>query len=754
MPKLVLKKRAEVIAEYKLGRKNIVNIGSARGNDITISDKSVSPSHCSVHRKENKYEIKDKNTVAGTKVNDRPITEKDLRYGDIIDIGVFSLVFRPNSYRDAKSAQRASDEDREAEGGPAEGKLHYLLGVYGKFEGKKYEIMQGVTHIGRENVNPRGVRNDIVLTGDMTASKGHAKITCEGSQAMLMDIGSTGGVAVNGEKVGQMNEVPVVNGDEIAIGRTIFRFVDENNEDYSTPKRHGIFLLKIRQPVMAAVTAAVLAFGAVLLYQGLTGITIINSKPKKVDIDINRKWSPDENAMRSAQDEYDISSTPAIGDINGDGKNEVVYLNSSGLLSAWDGKTGKQVWKPVEIFNSGKSSPAICDMNNDGYQDIIVLSDTSMLYIIDGMTGGIIRREMLGGAISELSPAVCDLNGDGKPDIVACSEEGMVHFIYNPGYETGMEKFTEFVEGPLYAPPVVVSTKKISPVVVICSNSSKVYFFDGKERSKKTVDLVEKTGKAHLIAAAPGVGDLDGDGTPELVVQSNVPQYISAIDISRFEVNWTYFVDPTPPAGLKHTASPVVTDANGDGLGDVVVLSGNGKAYVLRGKTGYPTGELLWKMDLPEANRIVSSPAVYDFEKNGIANIVFGGEDGSINVLKNSPGRKEMELTSTVKASNVPITSSPVVGDVNGDGKLEVVYSSILNAVQMLDTGVRTFKNGDFWPMYLGNASRTGELMVKENIRPYILKAGGGGAVFLLLLLVQMMGKMKKISKRPRVAYV
>ncbi|MHB9155485.1 MAG: FG-GAP-like repeat-containing protein, partial [Endomicrobiales bacterium] len=587
-----------------------------------------------------------------------------------------------------------------------------------------------------------------------TASKGHAKITCEGSNCLLMDIGSTGGVAVNGEKVGQLNEVSILNGVEIAIGRTIFRFVDSGSDDYSLPRKHGIFLLKIRQPVSFIFTLTVLALGLGLLYQGLLGVSIISGKPKKVDVDINRYWSPEENAVRASQQEYDITSSPAIGDINNDGRNEVVYINSSGFLCAWDGKKGAEVWKPVEIYNSGKSSPVLYDMNNDGFLDIIVVSDTSMLYVIDGQAGGIIRREMLGGGISELSPAVCDLNGDLQPDIVVCSEEGMVHFVYSPGFEGGMEKFTEFVEGPLYASPVVVSTKKISPMVVVCSNNSKVYFFDGSDRSKKTIDLVEKTGKAHLIAATPAVGDLDGDGMPEVVVQSNVPQYMSAINITRFEVNWTYFVEPIPPTGLKHTASPVVTDVNNDGLGDVVALSANGGVYALRGKTGYPSGELLWKMDMPEPNRMLSSPALYDFDKNGLMDIVFGSEDGSIYVLKNTPTRKEMEIMTTVKASNVPITSAVVIGDVTGDSSLDIVYSSSLNAVQMLTTNARTFKNKVIWPMYLGNPKKTGAILNKENIQPYLLMSAGGAALFILLMILKLTLKMKKISKRPRVVYV
>ena len=119
---------------------------------------------------------------------------------------------------------------------------HFLLGVYGKFEGKKYHIRNSGTFIGRERVSPKGIENNIVLAGDMTVSKGHARIELRDNSYMLKDVGSTGGVAVNGKKVGQLNEVTIKNGDEIAIGRSIFRFVDDGNDDYSLPKNHRIFL--------------------------------------------------------------------------------------------------------------------------------------------------------------------------------------------------------------------------------------------------------------------------------------------------------------------------------------------------------------------------------------------------------------------------------------------------------------------------------------------------------------------------------
>jgi hypothetical protein len=280
-----------------------------------------------------------------------------------------------------------------------------------------------------------------------------------------------------------------------------------------------------------------------------------------------------------------------------------------------------------------------------------------------------------------------------------------------------------------------------------------VFLIDGKTRSKKIIDIVEKTGKAHLVAASPAVGDLNGDGIPEIVVQSNVPQYISAIDITRFEVNWTYFVEPIPPAGLKHTSSPLITDINGDGLGDVIAFSANGMSYGLKGKTGYPAGELLWKSEIPDARRIIAAPALYDFDRNGLMDMVVGGENGNIYVLKSAPARKEIEVLANVQASNVPITASVALGDVNGDGMVEIVYSNITNAVQMLKTDIRTFKGNVLWPSYLGGALHAAA-SPREDVRPYILQLAGGLLLIVLYMGARMHLKKKKLSKRPRVMYL
>jgi pSer/pThr/pTyr-binding forkhead associated (FHA) protein len=748
MPKIVVKKTAEILVEYRVGKKGIITIGSAKGNDIILADKNVSEHHCSIAVNKGVYEIKDNNTIAGTRVNDKPVTVKELQIEDVITLGSYALIFRRDYRNDGKSENSSKDEQGKLQGPPH----FFLVGIYGRFEGRKYEIRLGDTFAGRENVTPKGITNDIVLNGDMTVSKGHAKLFRNEEQCVLTDTGSTGGVAVNGNKVGQLNEVVVQVGDEIGIGRTIFRLSEEGKDDYSPPKQHNIFLLKMRKPLITALSVIMLIISLALVQRGMNGFSIIKTKPDKIELEMNRSWSAQDNAVKTALPaDYDNTSSVAIGDINNDGVNDVVYFNSAGLLCAWDGRKGTPLWKPVEIYNSGKSSPVLYDMNNDGILDIVVVSDASMLFVIDGATGGIIRREILGGNVAELSPVVCDLNGDGLPDVVVCSQEGTVHFVYAPGFDRKMEKFSVDVDGPVYASPVVIKTKNISPLVVVCSYNSKLYVIDGITREKKTVDLVEKTGKVHLMSAPPAIGDLNGDGVPEIVVLSNVPQYVSVIDIAHFDVNWTYFVEPIPPSGIKHTAPPLITDINGDGLGDVVIFSANGKVYGLKGKTGYPAGELLLKMDVPGGGRLISPPALVNSNQDGMSDIVFGTETGNIFVARSFPQRKSMEIISTIKASNVPITSSVAIGDVTGDGMVKIVYSNVTDAVQMLNTNIRTFKRKIVWPMYLGSAVRAGSLDIQEYTTPYLVMIVSGLGLLLLIVIVAFIARQRSISKRPRV---
>ncbi|MCL2506521.1 MAG: FHA domain-containing protein [Endomicrobia bacterium] len=731
MPRLFLKRKEEILGEYLLRRKPRIFVGSKKGNDILIKDKNISEHHCTIIFNDGKYTLKDQNTITGTKLNGKTVSEADLQVGDVIGIGPYSVVM-------------AADVS-------ADNPDYYLVGVYGKFTGKKFSVKKGDTFIGREQYSPRGIENDIILTNDMTASKGHAKISLNGKQFMVTDVGSTGGVAVNGYKVGQLNSMNIEPGDEISIGRTIFRFVSSKNEDYSLPVKQNILLLKIIKPISLIVTLAVLGTSCYFGWMGWSKGSLLSGY-QKLTLTLNDNFRKD-IPLRSFG-EYGITSTPAIGDLTNNGKNDIVQLTAAGFLYGWNAISGDALWRQIEIFNSGKTSPMLADVNGDGTQDIIVVSDSSMLFIYDGLTGSLIRREILGGVVSDMTPLVADLTGNGKMDIVVCSEDGGVHFIYNAGYESEYERYTEYLEGPIYASPVLYRAKDIAPMVVVANYAGKVYFIDGKSRTKKTVDLIEKTGKAHLVAGAPAVGDITGNGIPDVVVQSNVPQYVSAIDVTKFDVMWTYFVEPTPPAGLAHNAAPLIADLTGNGVGDVFIVSANGSVLGLRGKTGYPAGELLWRLPIPGAGRMIGSPSMYDFDKDGMMEFVVPTEDGRIIVIKSNTRRKEFEIMAEIRASNTPITSTPLIADLFGKGYLNILFANSTDMMQVIDTNSRILKNFRVWPMFMGNPEHTGFKGMGAYKAKYRNMLFGGIILFVVFIFFKIRSAVKKSSKKVKVQFL
>ena len=67
--------------------------------------------------------------------------------------------------------------------------------ISGKYQGGEFPL-----RMDREIIIGRSSDLDMVLVEDMVSRK-HAKITTDGGQVMIQDLGSTNGTFVNGEKI-------------------------------------------------------------------------------------------------------------------------------------------------------------------------------------------------------------------------------------------------------------------------------------------------------------------------------------------------------------------------------------------------------------------------------------------------------------------------------------------------------------------------------------------------------------------------
>ncbi len=91
-PKLV------VLSEKLRGRsfeldKDIVSVGRTGERDICIKDPTISSHHCDFIRTESSYTLKDNNSTNGTRVNNVPITEQELKNSDILQLGGVEILY-------------------------------------------------------------------------------------------------------------------------------------------------------------------------------------------------------------------------------------------------------------------------------------------------------------------------------------------------------------------------------------------------------------------------------------------------------------------------------------------------------------------------------------------------------------------------------------------------------------------------------------------------------------------------------------
>ena len=131
---------------------------------------------------------------------------------------------------------------------------------------------------------------------------------------------------------------------------------------------------------------------------------------------------------------------PMVGDIDGDGYLEFIYLDyktpvSSSRITAmkYNPQIGLQTkWQATHSDESGQTSMTLFDFNQDGIMEI-VYRDQDKLRIINGsgkshLTGNdtisfynLYAKSMSAGTWKEY-PVVADINGDGAAEIVTCGK--------------------------------------------------------------------------------------------------------------------------------------------------------------------------------------------------------------------------------------------------------------------------------------------------------------------------------------------
>ena len=229
MPEIIVKFDDKVI-ERVVSEKKRITIGRTADNDIVLDNLGVSRRHAQIEFNPDSAVIMDNESLNGTFVNNRKISEEILQDNDQITIGKFNLIYHKEEEKGSglsdmdgtmilqtKKQKELLERDRKEKELVSKAGCSVLLGLENTDVDKVWLEKDAVT-LGKSKFA------DVKVKG-FFLSKMQAKITKQKDSFFLVNLGKRKKARVNGAPILRQR---LRNDDLIKVGRSIFRFVEGN----------------------------------------------------------------------------------------------------------------------------------------------------------------------------------------------------------------------------------------------------------------------------------------------------------------------------------------------------------------------------------------------------------------------------------------------------------------------------------------------------------------------------------------------
>ncbi len=382
-------------------------------------------------------------------------------------------------------------------------------------------------------------------------------------------------------------------------------------------------------------------------------------------------------------------SSPALGDLNGDDKPELVVAAPNGTVTARRLDTNSGYWQASLGATEIHATPLIDDVDGNGKIDVLVATMDGRVVLLNGQTGGVSRTFRQGAPQNcpagvdcrpdgfFATPAVGDVNGDGKKDIVAPSYDHST-YAWSAG---GTLLWRSFLYDTLWSSPAIVDIDRNGRNEVVLggdiyannplgvAQGGLVWALNGSNGSR--VSGYPKSIPGEVVWSSPAISDINGDGKLDAVVGTGTMFGDGAVNRRVWAFSLTTRANlpgwPVTAAG-RVAHQPAIGDIDGDGAKEVVVNTENGVIAAYRGN-----GSLKW--DECNANARPSGcsgmvshsgAVIADIDDDGVQEVV-ATSGVWLRVYSGTTGAEEDEYQLPGGYGNLHPASVPAISELNGE---------------------------------------------------------------------------------------
>ncbi len=343
-----------------------------------------------------------------------------------------------------------------------------------------------------------------------------------------------------------------------------------------------------------------------------------------------------------------------VGDLNGDGRPDVVCVNiNSNLISVLTNTSNSGLVSfatKIEFTTSAGPINVKCgDLDGDGKLDLAVVNyNTSIVSVYRNISSnGIINFATMVNFTTGLSPrsvAIGDINGDGKLDLS----------VANFGSNT----------------------------VSVLRNTSSI----GSISFATKVDFATGSGPYSIA-----IGDIDGNGKPDLAVTNDYDSSVSVLRNTSSTTAITFATRVNFATGL-YPEFVTVCDLNGDNKLDMAVAncSNSNSVSILRNTSSSGTISFAGKVDFTMTS-FPNSIGAGDIDGDGKPDLAVCGGD-KVSVIRNTSSNGTISFSTRVDFISGSYAKSVAICDLDGDGKPD------LNVGNRNSSTVAVFRNKPFYP--------------------------------------------------------